>query len=152
MDGGAPSRGAFCLSRLPGTISVEITFIAAEDKYITRLYPHDEEPGSTSSPASLTGDTLYLSAHAAPEAGDTVEAQMRAILEEHKARLALAAMDFSNVVDAKVYLADSGDFQAMDALFKEYFPNNPPARTTVGVREEGGRSGIKLEMALIAVK
>lgn len=152
MDGGAPSRGAFCLSRLPGTISVEITFIAAEDQYITRLFPHDEQPGSTSSPASLTDDTLYISAHAEPEAGDTVEAQMRAILEEHKSRLALAAMDFGNVVDAKVYLADSGDFQAMDAIFQEYFPENPPARTTVGVREEGDRAGTKLEIALIAVK
>lgn len=152
MDGGAPSRGAFCLSRLPGTISVEITFIAAEDKYITRLHPHDAAPGATSSPASLTGDTLYTSAYAAPDAGDSLEAQMRAILEEHKARLALAAMDFSNVVDAKFYLADSGDFQAMDALFKEYFPENPPARTTVGVREEGDRAGTKLEIALIAVK
>lgn len=152
MDGAAPSRGMFCLSRLPGTISVEITFIAAEDKYITRLYPHDEQPGSTSSPASLTDDTLYVSAYAAPEAGETVEAQMRAILEEHKSRLALAAMDFGNVVDAKVYLADSGDFQAMDALFKEYFPENPPARTTVGVREEADRTGTKLEIALIAVK
>ena len=151
-DGAAPSSGTFCLSRLPGTINVEITFLAAEDKYITRLFPHDKQPGAISSPASLTGDTLYVSAHAAPEAGATLEAQMRAILDEHKARLALAAMDLKNVVDAKVYLADSGDFQAMDALFKEYFPENPPARTTVGVKQEGDRTGVKLEIALIAVK
>ncbi|MBI1355928.1 MAG: hypothetical protein GC160_16430 [Acidobacteria bacterium] len=152
MEGGAPSRGAFCLSRLPGTISVEITFLAAKDNYITRLYPHDEQPGATSSPASLTGDTLYVSAHAAPEAGETLEAQFRAILEEQKARLELASMGLENVVDAKVYLADSNDFKAMDALFKEYFPNNPPARTTVGVREEADRAGTKLEIAFIAVK
>ena len=151
-EGGAPSLGSFCLSRLPGTISVEITCIAAKDNYITRLFPHDEQPGATSTPASLTGDTLYVSAHAAPQAGPTLEAQLRAILEEHKARLELAGMGLRNVVDAKVYLTDPSDFQAMDALFREYFPANPPARTTVGVRQEADRTGTKLEIALIAVK
>ena len=147
QDGAAPSRGAFHLSGLPGTISIEITFIAAEDDYITRLFPHDKQPGATSSPASLTGGTLYLSAATAP--GDTVEAQMRAIMAEHEARLKLANMSFANVVDAKVYLGDVGDFTAMNDVFVQYFAENPPSRTTVGVNFTGGE---KLAIALIAVE
>jgi 2-iminobutanoate/2-iminopropanoate deaminase len=38
-----------------------------------------------------------------------------------------------HVVDAHVYLKDIGQMDAMNAIFKEYFPKNPPARTTVQV-------------------
>ena len=132
--GSAPSRGAFQLSRLPGTISVEITFIAAKDNYITRLFAHDADPTATSSPVSLTGGTAYLSAYSS--AGATVDEQMRAVMEEHKLRLQRAGMGLGNVVNANVYLKDVGDFGAMNAVFREYFAENPPARTTVGVKQE----------------
>ncbi|MCB1019825.1 MAG: RidA family protein [Acidobacteria bacterium] len=146
-DGTAPSRGAFHLSGLPGTINVEITFIAAADDYITRLYPPDTQPGALESPASLTGGTLYLSA--ATAAGDTVEAQMRALMAEQEARLKRANMTFANVVDAKVYLGDVADFKAMNDVFVQYFAENPPSRTTVGVNFTGGE---KLAIAFIAVE
>jgi 2-iminobutanoate/2-iminopropanoate deaminase len=150
--GAAPSRGAFNLSRLPGDIKVEITFIAAKDRYITHLHPHDSPPGATSSRATLTGGTLYSSAHAAPTAGDDLQAQFRAVMAEHRRRLEQAGMGFGNVVNANVYLSDTSEFAAMDALFREYFPANPPARTTVGVREQGDHSGVRVEVALIAVE
>ena len=147
QGGAAPSRGAFHLSGLPGTISVEITFIAAADDYISRLTPPGAQAGATESPASLTGGTLYLSAATAP--GETVEAQMRAIMAEQEARLKLANMTFANVVDAKVYLGDVADFAAMNEVFVQYFAENPPARTTVGVNFTGGE---KLAIAFIAVE
>jgi 2-iminobutanoate/2-iminopropanoate deaminase len=31
-----------------------------------------------------------------------------------------------------VFLADMNDFQAMNEVFREFFPADPPARTTVG--------------------
>jgi enamine deaminase RidA (YjgF/YER057c/UK114 family) len=99
------------------------------------------------SPASLTGGTLYLSAATAP--GDTVDAQMRALMAQQEARLKMANMTFANVVEAKVYLADVADFEAMNAVFVELFPENPPARTTVGVNFTGGE---KLAIGLIAVE
>ncbi len=147
QQGGAPSRGAFELSGLPGTINTEITFIAADDDYITRLFPPGEQAGATESPASLTGGTLYLSA--ATAAGATVEEQMRAILAEHEGRLKMANMSFGNVVEAKVYLADVGDFAAMNEVFVQVFAEDPPARTTVGVNFA---SDEKLAIALIAVE
>ena len=132
--GAAPSRGAFQLSRLPGTISVEITFIAARDNYITRLFAHDADPDATSSPASVTGDTAYLSAYSAP--GATVDEQMRAVLEEQELRLERAGMGLASVVNANVYLRNVDDFAAMNDVFREYFAENPPARTTVGVNQD----------------
>jgi len=145
--GAAPSRGAFELSDLPGDIGVEITFVAVDDAYVTRLHPHDAGPDETASPASYSGDVVYLSS--ASGTGDTIEDQFRAALEEQKGRLGLAGLTLSHVVNANVYLADVADFPKMNEVFREYFPTSPPARTTVGVRAP---EGVKVEIALIAAR
>ena len=38
-----------------------------------------------------------------------------------------------DVVKATVYLRDFADFAAMNAVYREYFPTEPPTRATVGV-------------------
>lgn len=131
--GTAPSRASFCVSKLPGTISVEITFIATRDrKNKGRVVPDSAGPSPTSSNGGvLDGDTLYTSGKSG--SGTTVEQQMRDSLESIRDILRLAGMDMRHVVDAHVYLKDIGQMDAMNAVFKEYFPKNPPARTTVQV-------------------
>jgi 2-iminobutanoate/2-iminopropanoate deaminase len=37
------------------------------------------------------------------------------------------------VVKATVYLRDFSEFEAMNAVYREYFPTDPPTRATVGV-------------------
>lgn len=149
--GAAPSRGIFQLARLPGDINDEITFIASRAEPIDRLFMPGVEPTATTTPATLAGDTLYLSGYAAPEAGDFA-AQFKAVMEQQKARLELAGMGFQNVVNANVYLTNTSDFAGMNELFVGYFPENPPARTTVAVRQEAERAGTLVEVSLIAVK
>ena len=61
---------------------------------------------------------------------------MRDSLDSIRNILRLAGMDMKHVVDAHVYLKDIGQMNAMDAVFKEYFPHNPPARTTVQVIQQ----------------
>ena len=61
---------------------------------------------------------------------------MRDSLESIRGILKLAGMDMKHVVDTHVYLKDIGQMDAMNAVFKEYFPNNPPARTTVQVIQD----------------
>ena len=58
---------------------------------------------------------------------------MRDSLEKIRDTLNLAGMDMEHVVDAHVYLKDMADMDEMNAVFKEYFPNNPPVRTTLQV-------------------
>jgi 2-iminobutanoate/2-iminopropanoate deaminase len=134
--GTAPSRASFCVSKLPGTISVEITFIATRDrKNKGRAVPDSAGPSPTSSNGGvLDGDTLYTSGKSG--SGATVEQQMRDSLESIRGILKLAGMDMRHVVDAHVYLKDIGQMDAMNAVFKEYFPNNPPARTAVQVIQD----------------
>jgi enamine deaminase RidA (YjgF/YER057c/UK114 family) len=37
----------------------------------------------------------------------------------------------ANIVKCNVYLADRKDFAAMNEAYREFFPMEPPARTTV---------------------
>ena len=129
----APSRASFCVSKLPGTIGVEITFIATRDRARKgRVVPDSAGPSPTSSNGGvMAGDTLYTSGKSG--AGETLEAQMRESIKSIENILSLAGMDLRNIVDAHVYLKDIGQMSAMNAIFKEYFPENPPARTTVQV-------------------
>ena len=53
-------------------------------------------------------------------------------LKNISAILESAGTSMANVVKTTVYLNAISDFQQMNAVYKEYFPNNPPARTTVG--------------------
>ncbi len=134
--GSAPSRASFCVSKLPGTISVEITFIATRDRRNKgRVVPASAGLSPTSSNGGvLDKDTLYTSGKSG--AGPTLEAQMRDSIESIRDILRLAGMNLENVVDAHVYLKDIGQMEAMNAIFKEYFPKNPPARTTVQVIQD----------------
>jgi 2-iminobutanoate/2-iminopropanoate deaminase len=62
--------------------------------------------------------------------GDVV-AQTRQVLENLGAVLAAAGAGFANVVRTTIFLADMGDFAAVNALYGERFPADPPARATV---------------------
>ena len=134
--GTAPSRASFCISKLPGTISVEMTFIATRDrKNKGRVVPDSAGPSPTSSNGGvLDGDTLYTSGKSG--SGTSVDAQMRDALEGIRNILRLAGMEMRHVVDAHVYLKDIAQMDAMNAVFQEYFPKNPPARTTVQVTQQ----------------
>lgn len=129
----APSRASFCVSKLPGTIGVEITFIASRDRANKgRVVPDSAGPSPTSSNGGvLAGNTLYTSGKSG--SGATVQEQMRDSLESIRGILKLAGMGMEHIVNANVYLKDIGQMDAMNAVFKEYFPTNPPARTTVQV-------------------
>ena len=132
----APSRASFCVSRLPGTIQVEITFIATRDRARKgRVVPDSAGPSPTSSNGGvLAGDTLYTSGKSGT--GTTLEEQMRDSIRSIEGILRLAGMNLRNVVDVHVYLKDSNQMEAMNAIFREYFPGNAPARTTVQVAQQ----------------
>jgi 2-iminobutanoate/2-iminopropanoate deaminase len=76
-------------------------------------------------------------------------AETRNVLESFKALFAEQGLSLDEVVQATVFLADISDYDAMNLVYAEYFPANPPARETVAV--SGIVSGARVEISLIAV-
>jgi 2-iminobutanoate/2-iminopropanoate deaminase len=64
--------------------------------------------------------------------GDTARQTERA-LENLKAILEAAGSSLHKSVKATVFLKDMNDFAAMNAVYARFFPQGPPARSTVEV-------------------
>ena len=62
-----------------------------------------------------------------------VEAQARQALENLKALLEAAGSNLDRVVKVTVFLQDMGAFQKVNAVYSEFFRNEPPARSAVQV-------------------
>jgi 2-iminobutanoate/2-iminopropanoate deaminase len=79
------------------------------------------------------------------ELGD-VRSETRRTLQNIKGILEAAGSSLRDVVRVGVFLADLKDFDAMNAVYKEFFSEDPPARTTVGAQ----LPKIKVEIDCIA--
>jgi 2-iminobutanoate/2-iminopropanoate deaminase len=79
------------------------------------------------------------------ELGD-VRSETRRTLENIRIILSAAGSSLRDVVRVGVFLADMNDFAAMNEVYREFFPEAPPARTTVGVQ----LPKIKVEIDCIA--
>ena len=85
------------------------------------------------------GDIVFCSGQIplVPETGlmaeGGIEAQSRQMFANIKAVLLAAGLDFCNVVKTTVFMADLSQFAAFNAIYAEYFPSNPPARSCVEV-------------------
>jgi 2-iminobutanoate/2-iminopropanoate deaminase len=62
-----------------------------------------------------------------------VEAETRQVLTNIKSVLEAGGSGMEYVVKTTVFLTDMGDFPKMNAVYAEFFPNIPPARSTVAV-------------------
>ena len=86
-----------------------------------------------------SGDFIFLSGQLGldPASGEFVEggveAQTRQALQNIKNVLREAGVDLSNVIKTSVFLSDIKDFSKMNAVYAEFFDNNPPARSTMQV-------------------
>ena len=60
-----------------------------------------------------------------------IAAQTRQSLENVRGILEAAGSGMDKVVKTTVFLADINDFAAFNAVYGEFFPENPPARSTV---------------------
>ncbi|MEM3017693.1 MAG: Rid family detoxifying hydrolase [Candidatus Bathyarchaeia archaeon] len=92
------------------------------------------------SQAIKVGDVIYVSGFVAfdPHTGKVVEGgikeQATQVMENIKAVLEAAGSSMKDVVKTTVYLTNLDDFKGMNEVFKTYFPTDPPARVTVGVK------------------
>lgn len=94
-------------------------------------------PAYPYSPGARGGNLVYTAGQVAWGAdgnlvgiGD-IEAQTRQTLSNVGAVLREGGAGWDDVLKCNVYLRDMADFQKMNAVFAEIFPEDPPARTTV---------------------
>jgi 2-iminobutanoate/2-iminopropanoate deaminase len=80
-----------------------------------------------------------------------IESQTRHCVETLKAALKDAGSSLGNVLKADVHLADAADFYEFKLVWKELFPKDPPARTTVEVGDNFPFPGTRLNLDVVAL-
>ncbi len=79
-----------------------------------------------------------------------IEAQTRRVLQNLNEVLKAAGTSMERVVKTTVFLLDMNDFQRMNAVYAEFFPTNPPARSTVQVARLPRDARVEIELIALA--
>lgn len=120
------------------------------------LTPNAPAPIGPYSQAVLSGNTLYTSGQIAidPKTGELVmgdiQKEARQVMENMKAVLEAAGMDFSDVIKTTIFIMDMADFGKINEVYGSYFTTDAPARETVQVA--GLPKGVNVEISMVAVK
>jgi 2-iminobutanoate/2-iminopropanoate deaminase len=107
------------------------------------------------SQAIRAGDWIFVSGQLAMDprtgrlADGGIRAETRQVCENLKAVLEAAGSSLGKVVKVTIYLADLGELLSMNEVFSEYFPQDPPARTTF--QAAGLIAGARVEIEAIAI-
>jgi len=107
------------------------------------------------SSAVRVGDLVFLSGQIGNVPGtrqlaDTgIAGQTRQTFENIKMVLAAAGTALERVVKCTVFLVDMRDYAAMNVVYAEYFPKDPPARSTVA--GTGLALGARVEIECVAM-
>jgi 2-iminobutanoate/2-iminopropanoate deaminase len=117
----------------------------------------DKAPGAIGpySQAVRTRDMVYTAGQIGLDpatmeiVGGGVEAETRQVLNNLKNVLEAANSGLNYVVKTTVFLRDMADFPKMNAVYAEFFPENPPARSTVAAA--GLPRGVAVEIEVVAL-
>ncbi|MBO9572731.1 MAG: RidA family protein [Chitinophagaceae bacterium] len=108
------------------------------------------------SQAVQTGNLLFISGQVPinPVSGNveasTIEGEAEQVMENLKAILHEAQMDFNNVIKTTIFLSDMSLFTKVNEIYSAYFTGDFPARETVAVK--GLPKNVNVEISMIAAR
>ena len=145
--GGVAAAGAGAVA-LP--VAAKAQMMRPKKKVILR--PGEKQsPTAILSPGIQFGRLLFVSGQGAhdPKTHKVEQApfsnQVRQCLENVKTVLEAGGSSLDRVLKCLVFLTDISKFQEMNEVYHTFFPTEPPARSTVAVKELPGESPIEIE-------
>ena len=153
FKGPAPARATVRANLASPVYKIEVQCTAVQGEHRAVL-PEGASPRPILSPAIQVGDRLFLSGmvgrNAEGQFPPDITEQTRLVLENLRATLKAANMDFGDVRDALVFLTDIRYYDAMNAVYREMMPSPPPARATVGTELMSPHAWVEIQMTAAA--
>jgi 2-iminobutanoate/2-iminopropanoate deaminase len=91
---------------------------------------------------------IYISGQGANDAGNVqgadIESHTKKVMDNVKKLVEAGGGSMDTILQLTVYLANLDYYDGMNKVFKGYFPNGGPARTTVAVAGVPGRSLLEI--------
>ena len=106
--------------------------------------------------ANMFGNMLFVSGQVGkhPTSGELILSDIKSeshqVMQNVKAILLEAGMDFNNVVKTTIFLKDMNNFAQVNEVYGSYFTGNFPARETVQVSRLP--LDVNVEISVIAIK
>lgn len=110
--------------------------LSAQQKEVVNLPGATPNPNAVLSNAIKVGNMMWVAGQLGTTQGDTVgniEKETTNALDKIKKTLEAGGFSMSDVVSVQVYLVDIKDFQKMNGVYRTYFTDMKPTRTTVQV-------------------
>ncbi|TWI99963.1 2-iminobutanoate/2-iminopropanoate deaminase [Mucilaginibacter frigoritolerans] len=114
------------------------------------------EPIGPYSQAIIAGNFVFASGQIAinPATGnlvlDDIKAETKQVMENIKAILITAGIDFGHIIKTTIFLMDMQNFAQVNEIYGTYFKGDFPARETVQVA--GLPKGVNVEISITAIK
>ncbi len=112
-------------------------------------------PGGLYSQAVKAGDFIFTAGQLGflpgtrSFAGTDIESQTRQALENLKAILEAAGSCLDHVIKCTVFMTDRSEFSRMNSIYAEFFPKDPPARSTVEVAALAPDACVEIEAVAV---
>jgi 2-iminobutanoate/2-iminopropanoate deaminase len=107
-----------------------------------------KRPSGLFAPGVMVGKTLYVAGKGDYRPDAEFPDKVRNCISEIRKTLQVAGLDLKHVVKSFIYLEDPDKYTELNKYYGEFFPDSPPARTTLGVSQVPGES--RLEITCIA--
>src|SRR5215475_10394749 len=139
---------------LPGLAASGTALRAAEPLQGTGVKKLDYEgkPAGTGfiTPLVIHNDTIYIAgqgAHSHDPKGEfptDIETHTKKVMDNVKTLVETGGGSMDSILQLTVFLTKIDDYDGMNKVFKTYFPNGGPARTTVAVAALPGQSLVEI--------
>ena len=108
-------------------------------------------------PLVIHNGVIYIAgqgahSHDSSEFPMDIETHTRRVMENVKTLVTAGGGTMDSILQLTVYLADIDFYEGMNNVFKTYFPNGGPARTTVAVAALPGKSLVEINCTAAVVK
>jgi enamine deaminase RidA (YjgF/YER057c/UK114 family) len=113
---------------------------AGDYVFTSSIYPVDER-----------GQAISVDERIGESGPSLIAAQTRHCLNTLKDVLKERGSSLDRVLKAEVHLADASDFYEFKLAWREYFPQDPPARTTIEVGDTFPFRGVRLNLDAVAL-
>jgi 2-iminobutanoate/2-iminopropanoate deaminase len=108
-------------------------------------------------PLIIHNGVIYIAgqgahSHDSSEFPMDIETHTKHVMENVKTLVTTGGGTMDSILQLTVYLADIDFYEGMNNVFKTYFPNGGPARTTVAVAALPGKSLVEINCTAAVVK
>ncbi|HXM93949.1 MAG TPA: RidA family protein [Candidatus Dormibacteraeota bacterium] len=135
---------------------------AAQKTGIVQKLDADGKPAGKGfiTPLIIHNGLIYIAGQGAHSRGDksdagktpTIEMHTRMVMEGVKSLVETGGGTMDSILQLTVYLAKLDFYDGMNSVFKTYFPNGGPARTTVAVAGLPGESLVEINCIAAVVR